>query len=90
MDLGFTIWNHQTHTVAMGVPTPCLSAAMSTLGGSWVVISRVISKVTIIIMIIGDFIPPLITTHEPPSSAAKAPFSWLGCRFDWHMGVPEN
>ena len=37
------------------------------LGGSWVVISRVISRVTILITHIRGLITPLITTHEPPS-----------------------
>ena len=37
------------------------------LGGSWVVISRVIIKVTILITRIRGLITPLITTHEPPS-----------------------
>ena len=37
------------------------------LGGSWVVISRVISRITIRITHIGGLITPLITTHEPPS-----------------------
>ena len=37
------------------------------LGGSWVVISRVISRVTILIIHIRGLITPLITTHEPPS-----------------------
>ena len=37
------------------------------LGGSWVVISRVISRVTILITHIKGLITPLITTHEPPS-----------------------
>ena len=36
------------------------------LGGSWVVIRRVIS-VTILITRIRGLITPLITTHEPPS-----------------------
>ena len=40
----------------------------SVLGGSWVVRSRVISKVTIIITHIRGLITTLITTHEPPSS----------------------
>ena len=39
----------------------------SILGGSWVVISGVTSKVTIIITHIRALITPLITTHEPPS-----------------------
>ena len=37
------------------------------LGGSWVVTSGVISKVTISITHIKGLITPLITTHEPPS-----------------------
>ena len=36
-------------------------------GGSWVVISGVISKVTVLITLIRGLITPLITTHEPPS-----------------------
>ena len=94
MDLGFTSWNHQTHTVAMGVPTPCLSAAMSTLGGSWVVISRVISKATIIITHNRGLITPLITTHEPPSSVRKGSFllAWMSLRLAYgssrKLGVP--
>ena len=40
----------------------------SILGGSWVVISRVISRVTILISHIRGLITPLLTTHEPPSS----------------------
>ena len=34
------------------------------LGGSWVVVSGVISKVTVVI----TYIRGLITTHEPPST----------------------
>ena len=37
------------------------------LGGSWVVISGVISKVTIVITHIRELVTVLITTHEPPS-----------------------
>ena len=37
------------------------------LGGSWVVISRVISRVTILLTHIRGLITPLITTREPPS-----------------------
>ena len=37
------------------------------LGGSWVVISGVISRVTVLITHIRGHITPLITTHEPPS-----------------------
>ena len=39
------------------------------LGGSWVVISRVISRVAILITHIRGLLTPLITTHEPPSVA---------------------
>ena len=38
------------------------------LGGSWVDISRVISRRTIVITHIRGLITPLITTHEPPST----------------------
>ena len=38
------------------------------LGGSLVVISGVISRVTIVISPIRGLITPLITTHEPPST----------------------
>ena len=40
------------------------------LGGSWVVVSRVLSRVTIIIAHVGGLITPLIATHEPPSTDA--------------------
>ena len=47
------------------------------LGGSWVVINGVISKVTTLITLIRGFITALIiTTHEPPSR-----FMVLGLRF---------
>ena len=39
------------------------------LGGSWVLINRVISRVTILINHIRGHITPLITTLEPPSRA---------------------
>ena len=41
------------------------------LGGSWGVISGVISKVTIVITHIRGRITPLITTHGPPSRALR-------------------
>ena len=37
------------------------------LGGPWEVISRVISRITMIRTYIRGLITPLITTHEPPS-----------------------
>ena len=44
------------------------SLQLRLLGGSWVVISRVISRVAILITHIRGLITPLITTHEPPSN----------------------
>ena len=44
------------------------STASELLGGSWVVISGVISRITIIITPIRGLITRLITTHEPPST----------------------
>ena len=41
------------------------------LGGSWLVISGVISRVTIVITHIRGLITPLITTHEPPSTPGQ-------------------
>ena len=38
------------------------------LGGSWVVISGVISKATIVITQIRGLITILVTAHEPPST----------------------
>ena len=46
---------------ALGLPSEIL------LGGSWVAISGVISRVTIVITHIRGLITPLITPHEPPS-----------------------
>ena len=43
---------------------------MPILGGSWVVISRVISMISRVITYIRGLITLLIITHEPPSSAA--------------------
>ena len=37
------------------------------LGGSWVVVSTVISSITILITHIRELITPLLPTHEPPS-----------------------
>ena len=43
------------------------------LGGSWVVISGVISRVTLLITHVRGLITPLITTHEPPSKSHDHP-----------------
>ena len=40
------------------------------LGGSWVVISRVISRIAIVITYIRGLMTPLITTLEPPIRAS--------------------
>ena len=45
------------------------ASILGLLGGSWVVISRVISGVTILITHVRGLVAPLITTHEPPSIA---------------------
>ena len=43
------------------------SMSQNLLGGSWVVISMVISPNVWVITIVTLLITPLITTHEPPS-----------------------
>ena len=59
-------------TVSTAFTNPRAIEADSTrvrlLGGSWVVISGVLSRVTIVITQIRGLITPLITTHEPPST----------------------
>ena len=40
---------------------------VNVLGGSWVVVSRVISRITMVITYIGGLRTPLITTHDSPS-----------------------
>ena len=58
-------------------PTPPMQqhvgdSGLALRGGSWVLITRVISRVTIItITHIRGLITPLITTHEPPSRACE-------------------
>ena len=44
---------------------------MGVLGGSWVVISRVISPLIWVISTVTLLISPLITTHEPPSRVSE-------------------
>ena len=51
------------------------------LGGSWVVISGVISKVTIVITHIRGLITPLISTHEPPSKTSGSGSRFLSSWF---------
>ena len=43
------------------------------LGGSWLGLSRVISRITIVITYIKGLITPLITSHEPPSRLTPKP-----------------
>ena len=59
------------------------------LGGSWVVISGVISRVTITITHISGLITPLITTHEPPSMgflSLRVRTRAFGMRLCWDSG----
>ena len=51
---------------------------MAVLGGSWVGISRVITRVTILITLIRGLLTPLITTHEPPSRPSFEAWSCSG------------
>ena len=46
-----------------------MNIIVAVLGGSWVVISGVISRVTLIVTHIRRRVTPLISTHEPPSKA---------------------
>ena len=54
-----------------GNATCLLQGPSSLLGGSRVVISGVVSRITIIITHIRGLISPLITTHEPPSGLSS-------------------
>ena len=46
------------------------------LGGSWVVLSGVVSKATIVITHIRGLFSVLITTHEPPSRETLRPSAY--------------
>ena len=52
-------------------PTRRCTWLLRVFGGSWVVISRVISRLTVLITQIRGLLTPLITTHEPPISGAS-------------------
>ena len=52
------------------------------LGGSWLLKSRVISRVTLLISLIRGLITPLITTHEPPSGLCSSKFAGDWGRLD--------
>ena len=58
------------YAIDTGAHCSC-SLAVVILGGSWVVISGVISRVTIDITHIRGFITLMLTTHEPPSIGTK-------------------
>ena len=51
---------------------------LSLLGGSWVVISRVISPLIWVISIVTLLITLLIATHEPPSTLLNRKYVCLG------------
>ena len=53
-------------------PLPCTPTP---LGGSWVAISGVTSRITIVITPVRGLVTPLITTHEPPSKVLKCFYS---------------
>ena len=57
-----------------------VSNERSMLGGSWLVISGVTSRVTRVITHIEGLKTPLITSHEPPS----------GCRGSGRSGQPKR
>ena len=56
-------------TLPLTLPLPGISWDDTVLGGSWVVISGVVSPLSKVISIVRGLITPLITTHEPPSGA---------------------
>ena len=49
---------------------------LALLGGSWAIISEVISSVTIIITHIRGLLTPLKITHEPPSKRCNLHSGW--------------
>ena len=58
-----------------GAPGPRSEKVGRLLGGSWVVISGVISPLIWIITTVTLLVTPLITTHEPPSSDSEYTFN---------------
>ena len=66
------------------------------LGGSFVVVSGVISKVPICITLVRELITPHIATHEPPSREAQTALLrlWVRCRVfgldDWWIPSLES
>ena len=51
------------------------------LGSSWVVISRVISRVKWVITIVNLLTTPFITTHEPQSKTSREAYTCFGQGF---------
>ena len=64
---GLNVWLECMRLQLASVPVATCNSPWL-LWGSWVVISRVISRVTILITHIRGLVTPLITTHEPPST----------------------
>ena len=61
-----------THSKVQNFRPAASAVGLTVLGGSWLdinVISRAISKVTILVTHIQGLLTPLITTHEPPRMA---------------------
>ena len=52
-------------------PFPSMCIIRTLLGGSWVVISRVINPLIWVIIIATQLRTPLVTTHEPPSNSQE-------------------
>ena len=65
---GLQPWVQGVGFSAMRLCSKAASRSPSLLGGSWVVISRVIGSITTVITHIRGLLTPLITTLEPPSS----------------------
>ena len=65
-------------------------ARQKVLGGSWVVLSRLRSRVTILITSIRGRITPLITAHEPPTSSRKLRENPMKLSVMTYMSRPGN
>ena len=66
------------------------SSIRGLLEGSWVVISGVASRVTIIITHIRGLLTPLITTHEPSSRVHGVCACALASKPQHHEGGCQN
>ena len=73
---------------SVGIFPSCLMTGQpSILGGSWVIISGVLNRVTIFMTHIWGLIAPLITTHEPPSNP---PSLHCACSFWKRRRLPRH